>query len=877
MDLKPDYIEKYIPYATINRRMGMWRAILSSRLEYSKYLIENTFNIDADRVVDVFISSWDQSKKDYPSPKFSRPSSPEEYDSYNKYIIYLWEYYVNDNDKIELPEEPTESTEKKDSSAIVPVNKSPEDEKDRMYDGVREDDLVDEEIDERILRILGLEDTFDIDYATYKTLLKEYLVKISMGSDSLPREEQMLLRDEYIRVKRLVGRFKINKKYKDQFGSPITLASSSIINPESIKTPDLEQQNQNQTGFSKFAEDIASIRDSVANILELMQKQNDLFKKQIDNDRKSAEKSKRQKNESRLESVGKGALKLVNKVLGPVKNIFEKLLKFITTVILGRIVLQLFRWMSDPKNKGKVDAIFRFLKDWGPALIAGYLLFGTAIGRLVRTVIGTLVKLTFAILRKGIPAAMNLIRKNPKAAAAIGLFTAGATIPMLFPDTVDAEEKKTESAPGTKEEKIEALKKQKENLNPMQKMQGVGSEIDEQIYKLETGETKSYSGGGEIPKLSQETISKFPGGTVTNQTGVRVKGAGKDTQLTALEPGEIVISNAAVNKYGSDFFLSLNKSGGGTNNPKIASGIQLASGGGMIGSFTNNRSIVENVNNNFSNISKIRPTQIGLDSEYSNLSKYFINDIQNISSNNPSYFSNLNLTANKRVDNNTRNVNNTFEPGQVTNNKNIRNNNFIGGDIFNNLDTNINNKEENNKLDVNKFVGSNNANTLSRSTSVINSINNQNNMMESGNDSIGEIERSLSAEKYIQPFTKMFAVDNSKQEQNQNIVQSTELNKIDSGKISFTNKNQFGSPTINQTTNRVVPASISREKNVTTQTIPPPPKPKVNLVHIANEEIQKIKSQKSVGKRDLDTNFPAAYPSNTRSMLIQTYGIYGVR
>jgi len=164
MDLKPDYIEEYIPYATISRRMGMWRAIILSKLEYSKYLLENTFNIDADRVVDIFMSSWDKSEKDYPSPKFSRPSSPEEYESYNKYIIYLWEYYVNDNDKIELPEEPTESTEKIDSSTIVPVNKSPDEGEDRMYDGVREEDLVNEEIDERILRILGLEDTFDIDY-----------------------------------------------------------------------------------------------------------------------------------------------------------------------------------------------------------------------------------------------------------------------------------------------------------------------------------------------------------------------------------------------------------------------------------------------------------------------------------------------------------------------------------------------------------------------------------------------------------------------------------------------------------------------------------------------------------------------------------------
>ena len=53
----------------------------------------------------------------------------------------------------------------------------------------KDEDLVEEKIDERILRILGLEDTFDIDYGTYKSLLKEQSVLISTGKSKLPREE----------------------------------------------------------------------------------------------------------------------------------------------------------------------------------------------------------------------------------------------------------------------------------------------------------------------------------------------------------------------------------------------------------------------------------------------------------------------------------------------------------------------------------------------------------------------------------------------------------------------------------------------------------------------------------------------------------------
>ena len=43
-----------------------------------------------------------------------------------------------------------------------------------LYEGTQGTDLVDEEeVDERILRLLGLDDVFDIDYDTYKSLLRE--------------------------------------------------------------------------------------------------------------------------------------------------------------------------------------------------------------------------------------------------------------------------------------------------------------------------------------------------------------------------------------------------------------------------------------------------------------------------------------------------------------------------------------------------------------------------------------------------------------------------------------------------------------------------------------------------------------------------------
>jgi hypothetical protein len=49
------------------------------------------------------------------------------------------------------------------------------------YEGKKGTDLIEEKIDEVILRALGLQEVFDLDYDTYKTLLKERMMADRMG------------------------------------------------------------------------------------------------------------------------------------------------------------------------------------------------------------------------------------------------------------------------------------------------------------------------------------------------------------------------------------------------------------------------------------------------------------------------------------------------------------------------------------------------------------------------------------------------------------------------------------------------------------------------------------------------------------------------
>jgi hypothetical protein len=313
---------------------------------------------------------------------------------------------------------------------------------------------------------------------------------------------------------------------------------------------------------SNIEENIAAIANSVNSIAEIFAGRKKLADDTAAYEKRKAEQEKRGLAESKLEKVFQGIAKTAEKIIAPVKSLLDRILEFIGTVILGRIVFKIIEWMGDPKNASKVKSIIRFVKDWWPALIGSYILFGTTFGRFVRGMTGMLGRFIFQVGKVAIPQLLRFIR-TPVGAGAL-LFGAGAAIPAMFPGTVDEQERKAKAKPGTTEEKIRALEQQKANLNILQKMQGVGSEIDEQIYSLKTGKTKAYAGGG------------FVNGFVSGEKGV-------DKIPAMLSDGEFVMSRGAVAKYGVDTLEAMNAAGGGTNQPKIVSGIPHAYGGGLFG------------------------------------------------------------------------------------------------------------------------------------------------------------------------------------------------------------------------------------------------------------------------------------------------------
>ncbi|NBP00194.1 MAG: hypothetical protein EBU90_08720 [Proteobacteria bacterium] len=308
---------------------------------------------------------------------------------------------------------------------------------------------------------------------------------------------------------------------------------------------------------------IAAITESVSSIAEILAGRKKLADDTVAFDRKKSEQEKRELAESKLEKRFDGLKRAAEKILSPVKSILDKIINFLVTVLLGRVVYKLIDWWGDPKNAGKVKSIIRFLTDWGPALLGGFILFGTRFGKGVRIL--TRIALSgIAKLAKAIPSLLRFARGNPRTALALAAGTYAAT--QLAGRAFSGGDEKPQG------------------------LVGGGYVIPR------------FSGGGLNFGSLFSGIGNFFSGLVSGQKGT-------DKIPAMLTDGEFVMSAGAVQKYGVDTLEAMNAAGGGTNKPKMMSGTVYAAGGGPIGRSFGNRS----GNNDIQNIKDFIKYKIGYD------------------------------------------------------------------------------------------------------------------------------------------------------------------------------------------------------------------------------------------------------------------------
>lgn len=406
---------------------------------------------------------------------------------------------------------------------------------------------VSEKVDERILRLLGLEFVFDLDYGTYLTLLNEAIIS---GRTRLPQEELALLSNEKKRIRNKQGRFRPQKQKitadkvaTTKFLKPVVQPISSPLLPAQVQAPP-PQQNINLTPLQ---EPLDSIKNTLSQFLK--------FRKSSDEqERRSYEAARRAKREAILENAQKGMAAVSNtvqKFISPFQGIVDRIWRFIFFTLLGKAFNDLINWFSDPNNTKKVQTLQRFFKDWWPTLLGAAVLFFTPFGKFVRGVLRIVGGFTG-----------KLVGLIPRLSGAIGaLRLVAARHPLLATLAVGA------AAAGGVAATVSYF-------NNQQKKESESS--GEEVSNAEQ-QVQQFSSGGSILKSlfgfnqGNPYTQMFGYGGITNNTGQKISGFGPDTQLIAAQPGEIVINKRTVDAVGADTLLNMNRyyGGPGSNQPKM--------------------------------------------------------------------------------------------------------------------------------------------------------------------------------------------------------------------------------------------------------------------------------------------------------------------
>jgi hypothetical protein len=470
-----------------------------------------------------------------------------------------------------------------------------------------------ENIDEVILRLLKLKTGIELDYQTYAKKLKIKLASSRMVGAFIPAEEDILLREEFKRVRNKEGRFVILKSKKTKVSSPpppsgsgggggtppktsaiIKAPPSGKITTEKLfNTPRVEPVNVRDITPDKSlqVDPLIRISNLLDSILETLTNINNFDREQATRQRTDAENKRRDQRESELESKPfEGIKKALSAITKPFQSIWDRIVNFITNVILGRIVIKLLEWFGDPKNQEKIQSIIRFLGDHWPTLLALYLRFGTGIGRFVGKLTRGLVKGSFKLVKlvAGLAAKLGL-----KRAGKLASFLGGPRGRAIATGVGIAADVAVTAGTAFGASKLfggEDKKQEPVAPEPVQQFSGGGAV---RIPKFAGGGFANFGNmfkgagmGSMFGPMGMLAGAALGSGIPQEMFSGLVKGPGgpKDDKIAArLSDGEFVMSAGAVKKYGVGTLEAMNAAGGGTNIPKIANGIVHAAGGGFVG------------------------------------------------------------------------------------------------------------------------------------------------------------------------------------------------------------------------------------------------------------------------------------------------------
>jgi len=316
--------------------------------------------------------------------------------------------------------------------------------------------------------------------------------------------------------------------------------------------------------------------DKLDELIKVIREDNELEEERQKEDDKQLEAKKKKDREDRLESKKETksfVLDLI-KSTGKVGGFFDKLKKFIKLSLLSGLINTLYNFFTDPKNKEKIEAVQGFLKDWWPALAGAIAFVLTPFKGLILKTIGFLADNTLKILK--------LFATNPIFGIAVAAGVAGVMDYLkgknrklkLQTEVEELMESEGISETEARKRLIEQKEREKEEIgftaNPFdERVQELRKEID-QLQNIDFERTRTE---GFFPPKVVNRAPGFEGGGFA---------MGSDIIPAMLTPGEFIMSRGAVNMFGAETMMAMNKMGGGTNRPKLGK-VMGYQQGGMVG------------------------------------------------------------------------------------------------------------------------------------------------------------------------------------------------------------------------------------------------------------------------------------------------------
>tara|TARA_R100000988_G_scaffold28826_1_gene14790 strand:+ start:1 stop:1458 length:1458 start_codon:yes stop_codon:yes gene_type:complete len=124
---------------------------------------------------------------------------------------------------------------------------------------------------------------------------------------------------------------------------------------------------------------VMDIKETMSSILATLVAQEKFEMKQFLDMQRRTENLRRREREDSLETDSKGMKIIkssVNKVLNPVKGIFQRIFSFFFTILAGRFLIKLLNFFGNPRNIGVVNAIGNFISGNFPIILGGVVAAG---------------------------------------------------------------------------------------------------------------------------------------------------------------------------------------------------------------------------------------------------------------------------------------------------------------------------------------------------------------------------------------------------------------------------------------------------------------------------------------------------------------------